>query len=249
MYIITPLKSESCSYSNFKLKSKYAIYSTKNRIADLYFLWTFDQEYFELKEEYIYWTNQCKRTSEYNKKKVVELKQMKSSSDSIIIQKTITTFYKWYLNDINNSDLNQSTPKFIESVKGMTTLGIHTYYDFLKTKPLSDEFIRNDLKKYEACIKQLEQIEYSKFKNDWKDLDQFEMINCDFNNTHKWLGGQEAYSKFKIASVFIEESDKAVVQCIFYNQNSKNISIETNRNVSIHLEKIDGVWKIFKIIT
>ena len=102
MYIITPLKSESCSYSNFKLKSKYAIYSTKNRIADLYFLWTFDQEYFELKEEYIYWTNKCKRTSEYNKKKVVELKQMKSSSDSIIIQKTITTFYKWYLNDINN---------------------------------------------------------------------------------------------------------------------------------------------------
>lgn len=73
IYIITPLQEYSCSYSEFNLGESYIIYGTQNRTADIYFLWTFDIDFFELKHDYSIWTNHCKRTKLAN---IVELKQL-----------------------------------------------------------------------------------------------------------------------------------------------------------------------------
>ena len=62
IYIITPLQDISCGYREFNLGESYIIYGTKNITADIYFLWTFDKDFFKLKQEYSIWTNACKRT-------------------------------------------------------------------------------------------------------------------------------------------------------------------------------------------
>ncbi|WP_075344619.1 hypothetical protein [Tenacibaculum agarivorans] len=74
IYIITPIDKKFCSYSDFTINQEYLIYGTKNKTADNYFLWTFDQDYFLLKKEYIFWTNKCKRTklTELNELKIIE---------------------------------------------------------------------------------------------------------------------------------------------------------------------------------
>lgn len=80
IYIITPLQEYYCSYSEFNLGESYIIYGTQNRTADIYFLWTFDIDFFELKREYSIWTNHCKRTKLANK---VELKQLNEIKQSL----------------------------------------------------------------------------------------------------------------------------------------------------------------------
>lgn len=73
IYILTPNHVESCGKLDFEKHEEYIIYATKNTTADIYFLWTLDNDYFELKPEYQYWTNVCKRS---NKSKSAELKAL-----------------------------------------------------------------------------------------------------------------------------------------------------------------------------
>ena len=79
IYILTPLKIESCGYSYFKLNTRYVIYATQNETVDIYFLWTFDADYFHLKPKYTYWTNKCKRTGLSNNNDLEELRKIRKS--------------------------------------------------------------------------------------------------------------------------------------------------------------------------
>ncbi len=77
IYIITPLKEQFCSYSGFNIGENYIIYGTKNETADLYFLWTIDLDYFQLKPNYSIWTNKCKRTKLTEESELKELRETK----------------------------------------------------------------------------------------------------------------------------------------------------------------------------
>lgn len=79
IYIVTPLQENSCGYSEFRLGASYIIYGIKNRTADVYFLWTFDKDFFKLKQEYSIWTNTCKRTKLADKNEIMELNKIKQS--------------------------------------------------------------------------------------------------------------------------------------------------------------------------
>jgi hypothetical protein len=62
VYILTPFKKDFCGYSDFRINQKYIIYGTINTTADIYFLWTLQEDCLNLKDEYTLWTNKCKRT-------------------------------------------------------------------------------------------------------------------------------------------------------------------------------------------
>lgn len=79
IYVITPLQENSCGYSEFSLNKNYIIYSTKNKTADIYFLWTFDIDFFDLKQEYSIWTNTCKKTRFTDKEEIKRLSEIKKS--------------------------------------------------------------------------------------------------------------------------------------------------------------------------
>ena len=77
IYIITPLQDISCGYREFNLGESYIIYGTKNITADIYFLWTFDKDFFKLKQEYSIWTNACKRTKLADEGEIQQLNEIK----------------------------------------------------------------------------------------------------------------------------------------------------------------------------
>ena len=79
IYLITPLKETNCAYSGFMLDKKYLFYATINSTADIYFLWTFDKDYFYLQPKYAYWTNKCKRTRLSNGTELKALRSLKKS--------------------------------------------------------------------------------------------------------------------------------------------------------------------------
>lgn len=76
IFIITPYTKESCSYRDFNINKNLIIYGTQNENADIYFLWTFDRDYFKLKPEYTIWTNKCKRTMPAQGKELRELREI-----------------------------------------------------------------------------------------------------------------------------------------------------------------------------
>ncbi len=76
VFILSPLKESSCSYSDFQVNTKFVVYATNNLTADIYFLWTLDKDYFYLKPEYRFWTNKCKRTRISNAGEINELKKI-----------------------------------------------------------------------------------------------------------------------------------------------------------------------------
>lgn len=77
IFIQTPLGQKSCEYSNFKLNQEFIIYGTQNETADIYFLWTFDLDYFKLKPKYSIWTNKCKRTMLVQESEINKLRELK----------------------------------------------------------------------------------------------------------------------------------------------------------------------------
>ena len=79
VYITTPLQANLCAYSEFILNQSYIIYGTINKTADIYFLWTFDKDFFELKSEYSIWTNTCKRTKLADEDEIKQLNEIKQS--------------------------------------------------------------------------------------------------------------------------------------------------------------------------
>lgn len=79
IYIVTPLQELNCGFTEFNLGESYVIYITQNITADIYFLWTFDMDFFELREEYSFWTNRCKRTKLADEVELKQLNELKKS--------------------------------------------------------------------------------------------------------------------------------------------------------------------------
>lgn len=79
IYIITPLQELNCGFNEFILGESYVIFGTQNITADIYFLWPFDMDFFELREEYSFWTNRCKKTRLANEVELMQLEDLKKS--------------------------------------------------------------------------------------------------------------------------------------------------------------------------
>lgn len=168
--------------------------------------------------------------------------QRPAKSDTLQVCKTVTRFYDWYIKMPKENKNSEIQPAFVEDDKGMTTLNFSKYLGNLKKYNFSDSLINKEKMSYQLCISNLEKIKFSEFNSSYNDLDDLERISCDFGNSYRWTGGQEATERIKITNVKFETNNHAIVTVERLDNDSKN-----NGSLLVILMKIDSVWKISKV--
>lgn len=75
--ICTPLSNKSCGYVDFQKGEHFLVYGTIDEIADVFFTYTLDDDFFILKKEFRHFTNFCQRTAKTNKPELIILRKLK----------------------------------------------------------------------------------------------------------------------------------------------------------------------------
>ncbi len=173
--------------------------------------------------------------------------QNSAKNDSLVICKTVDTFFDWYIDAINQKKHVEFQPIFIANKDGMTTLNFTKYLNNLSKYGFSDSLIIKEKLSYQHCINELQKVKYSSFKTKFTDLDDFEKIQCDFSNYYRWIGGQEPIDGIRIKSVKLNNPFSATVIIEFYNYNSEEKKNIFWGNYLAILRKTKGKWKIENI--
>jgi hypothetical protein len=170
--------------------------------------------------------------------------QKLTKSDTLDVYKTVAEFYDWYLKAPKKNKNSEFQPAFVKSDKGMTTLDFSKYLGNLKKYNFSDSLINKEKMSYQPCIDSLEKIKFSDFTSNYVDLDDFERINCDFGNSFRWIGGQEAIDGVKISHVKFETSTYAIVTVERTGFDSQERKVTLLGSFLVTLTKVQAIWKI-----
>jgi hypothetical protein len=173
--------------------------------------------------------------------------QKSKYKDSIEVCLMTNDFFRWYLNSINGIEKSVYQPGFIEDKNGMTTLDFKEYFENLKKHGCSDELMKRERESYNKCLKNIEGIKYSDFIAQYTDLDQFEKINCDFENYHRWTGGQEPVHGIRIKNITSTSNNKIIVNLEYCVDNGGNSKISYWGNNKVTMVRINKDWKIDSI--
>jgi hypothetical protein len=157
-----------------------------------------------------------------------------STEESSIIKNQIERFYSWYIDLIKNKRLNEDfNPSFVKKSDGMTTLDFTNYRNGLKRFNFSDDFIQTKVNDYQDCVFKLSKVPFSKF-SEYKDLDDFENLNCDFSNTYEWTGGMDQKNSVEISRITRLNKKRILA----------TISFDPSGMALVYFKKIGDVWKI-----
>ncbi len=85
-------------------------------------------------------------------------------------------------------------------------------------------------------ISSLSQIKYQDVIT-YTDLDQFEEINCDFENAYRWLRTQEAPDTTGIKSIKILDKENTVVTLMSGRYNIKNNTYSYYTSILVYTKK------------
>ena len=168
-----------------------------------------------------------------------------NKTDSIEVVKTTVDFFDWYINSIKKGQLEEYSPIFIKNKHGMTTLNDSIYINNLLKHSFSNSLIYIERQSYNNCKNNLDKIKFSTFESEIKDLDQFEKLECDFNNYYRWLGGQEIVDGFSISKIEFNNNTAKVTGQTFFYKNLKENSIKGRIIVTL-IRHLKG-WKIHSI--
>jgi hypothetical protein len=167
-----------------------------------------------------------------------------TNKDSSEVSTKVSDFFNWYLTAIDEQQYKEFQPRFVEDKNGMTTLDYSIYMANLKKYHFSDSLIQTEKQYYQKCIENLEKIKYSDFNTKYTDLDQFEDIDCDFGNSYRWTGGQEAPDKMKIIKVEFKNNDTAFITVSYGSSTAGDDENSYWGNLIVSMKKIAGLWKI-----
>lgn len=142
-----------------------------------------------------------------------------NSADSISIKKISEGFYSWYAAICHDHISTSFNPNFVEGKEGMTTLDFSKYRKGLAEHHFSKSLIEEKINNFKPCLDNLKKIPYKLFK-DFTDLDQFEDIRCDFNNTYEFTGGMEPSDGADLIAIIPNGKTKATVILQMYYVNS-----------------------------
>ncbi len=158
--------------------------------------------------------------------------------DSMEIKSQIEGFYAWYIDLSNNKRLKvEFNPTFVKSNDGMTTLDFKNYKASLRKYNFSDDFIQTRINDYQPCVDHLANIPFDKFAA-YKDLDDFEAIQCDFSNYYEWTGGMEPMNKAELSSLMFINKRK-----IF-----GRVSFSPHGGAQVTFKKISDDWEVDNLI-
>lgn len=165
--------------------------------------------------------------------------------DSLKVSKIVTDFFNWYIGAIKEKKYSEYQPIFTENKREMTALDYSDYFKNLKEYNFSKLLIKKEKKSYNECKKSIEKIKFSDFQNTiFKDLDEYEVSNCDFSNNYRWIGGQEICDGITINYIEFNSKDKCVATIWKYTDNGILEKQWWSDIVTIYLLPERNKWKI-----
>lgn len=172
---------------------------------------------------------------------IIAINVQGNNNDTLICKQKVLDFYDWYRKAINQEINEVFLPRFVEDNKGYTTLDFSEYEKNLKRFGFTDKLITKEFKTYQTCIQNLEKIEYKKFK-EFDDLSNYEDINCDFFNIHRWINSMESFSGIEIIKSKIKSRTCKIYGKIYeeYDSNQK----QYYGNIIVTLIEENGKWMI-----
>lgn len=134
--------------------------------------------------------------------------------DSVDIKNQIEGFYTWYVDMIKEKKLHTDfNPTFVRLDNGMTTLDFENYKDGLRRHKFSDDFVERKVNEYKACVDNLKTVQYDSLVK--YELDELELLKCDFSNTYEWTGGMEPIEKAELSSLDLVDNKTLIGQVDF----------------------------------
>jgi hypothetical protein len=169
-----------------------------------------------------------------------------SPKDSVDIKNQIEGFYSWYVSIIKHNQLNSTfNPGFIRRNDGMTTLDFKNYRAGLSKYKFSKEFIERKVSEYKECADHLEKVPFDKF-SEYKDLDDFENLNCDFTNVYEWTGGMEPVDEAELSNLQRIDQNRIIAYVDFYDKTDGQKLKRGQAKVT--LIRIVEAWRIDDLI-
>ena len=170
-----------------------------------------------------------------------------SENDSIQVSKIVSDFFDWYLTAIKERKVGEYSPRFVESESGMTTLDGSMYFDNLKRLHFSETLLEKEKQSYQECIDNLSKVEYSNFRIEFDDLDDYELTNCDFNNYYRWIGLLEPIDGIEIRKLQFDNNEivNVLLEYFFYDE-KENKAFYGGRNM-VKLKRTNNQWEIVDI--
>jgi hypothetical protein len=166
------------------------------------------------------------------------------NTDSVNACKVTSEFFDWYVGAIKGTIKTSYQPRFAKSNNGMTTLDFKGYFDNLKRLHCTDNLIQKERDSYNECLSNLSKIKFTDFETRFTDLDQFESINCDFENYYRWTGGQEPIDGIKIERVARINTDAFLVTVTYYVDNGQGYGLSYWGTNKLSIVKQNEKWMI-----
>lgn len=167
---------------------------------------------------------------------------IKRDKDSLSVIKIVNDFYEWYIYSTREEENAENRPIFIVDENETVRLDFSKYLQNLRKFNFSDSLINKEILDYKNCEENLKKITKEEFAG-FDDIFDFENIDCAFDNSYKWIGGQEMCDGIRISSIEFSDSRNCNIEIEYYSLNGSEKSFWGNKT-RILLQKIDGDWKI-----
>lgn len=167
---------------------------------------------------------------------------IKHDKDSLSVVKIVNNFYEWYIYSTRKEKNAENRPIFIVDKNETVRLDFSKYLQNLRKFNFSDSLINKEILDYKNCEENLKKITKEEFAG-FDDISDFENIDCAFDNSYKWIGGQEMCDGIRINSIEFSDSRNCIIEIEYFSLNGNEKSFWGNKTL-ILLQKINVDWKI-----
>jgi hypothetical protein len=168
--------------------------------------------------------------------------------DSIQIRSKSEGFYAWYSELTKRGQAyREFAPVFVRSADGMTTLDFSKYRRTMTEQGFTEQLVERRIASYRTCLDNLSRITFEVFQR-YNSLDQFEEIDCAFNNVHEFTRSMEPNDGAELVDLqhLRDREAKAILK--LYNLTSGREKSYFENYVMMHLWKNKkGNWMISDI--
>jgi hypothetical protein len=169
--------------------------------------------------------------------------EIQTEPNSLTVINVVNDFYEWYIYSTRKEKNEENRPIFIIDDQNETIrLDFSKYLQNLKRLNFSEALINREILDYRECEQNLEKITIEEFAS-FDDILDFEDIGCGFDNSYKWIGGQEMCSGIRINKVEFIDPRNCRIEIEYYSINGDQKSFWGNSKI-IMLQKINDDWKI-----
>ncbi|BAX81820.1 hypothetical protein [Labilibaculum antarcticum] len=168
-----------------------------------------------------------------------------AKSDTVLVTKTITEFYEWYIHSTRSEENEENRPVFVIDSNDIVRLDLTRYLTNLRIYHFSEQLISREIANYKNCEENLKKITKEEFLS-FDDIFAYEDIDCGFDNSYKWIGGQEMIDGIRINKLDFSNKKNCHVEIEYYSINGDEKSFWRNSTVII-LRKRKSNWEILDI--